>query len=130
PQFDSCHLQLACEAWHGTEVLITVSNGAWDRFRSMPTAEAVDLRFSISWVSSVVPLAYWRVNDSLSPALTPGPQCPAPLPGLAHTEVPPGCTVHPLLASRDLAADTLNGYGLAFSKLSTNGLAGEIGTGP
>src|ERR1700761_3338443 len=109
PQLSSCQLQLACVGWHGPELLITVSNGASDRFRSIPACEKADFMASISEVSSVIPLAYSRLKLSFAPAAMPAPQSDAPVPGLVHVVTPLGFTFQPWLVSSWLAADTLNG---------------------
>src|SRR5580698_7011435 len=96
----------------GTELPITVSNGAVVRLSVIPASAKSVLSCAISWSSWDSPLSYWRLNEAFAPCGMPAPHWPVPVPGLVHVLTPPALTVHPLAWSSDTALLGSYGYGL------------------
>ena len=93
---------------HGAAEAITWLNGADERSNLTPTFEAADFQACTCWLVIGSPVAYWSLNWSLAPWLTPLPQFPL------QTLTPSGLIVHPCDLSSAAALVGLYLYGMLF----------------
>src|ERR1700722_7587882 len=87
----------------GAPMAVTWLNGFGSRLSLMPTSEAFDCSWVISWAIQLVPVEKGRLYTSVWPLAMPAPHWVGPVPGSWQVVTPFATTFQPWLVSSCLA---------------------------